>query len=342
MAAPVLTAIGPSQGGGTAASHAAATASSGRPALSVVLILAATAVAEALLAFGYVRGIYGWPILLISHIAIVAALLLWVAAIGRTGRNTALPLLTAIAVSATGPIGAIAALVTLAFSRPMPGDRLLLEAWYERIALAVDTDEVTQLYDRIATGRTAGLSSVSARSFSAIVQSGSLADRQSALGVIARSFHPDYLPALMLALKSDEPVIRVQAAAVATKVRVDLRRLVDRCAAGHSALVGSAAISAAAQLRACIASGLLDEGDRIRAGILADRLGAAPPQNEIASLKVAPVADQLAAEALMLREGQFGALRVARRIARVASARLYRVRRFARQSRERNAARGAR
>ncbi len=327
MAAPVLPATHPAP-----PSRAKGGWAVERPNASVVLNIMLAATAEGLLAFGYIKATYDWPVFLIGHVALVGILALWVAAVGRAGGNAALPLLTAIAVSATGPIGAVAALITLAFSRPALEDRLLLEAWYERIALAVDTDELTQLYDLVATGRTADLSSESPRSFSAIVQTGSLADRQATLGVIARGFHPDYLPALMLALKSDEPVIRVQAAAVATRVRIDLRRLVDRCATsgGQLAPGSSAAISAANQLRACIASGLLDESDRIRAGIVADRLGTAPSRVDAVRLRAEPVADRLSIEAMLLREGRFGAFRIARRIARISSTGLYRVRRLAR------------
>lgn len=338
MAAPLLPAIDSGSGFRTAARSTDVWS-----AASVVLIATLTAAAEGLLAIGYVKATYGWPVFLSGHLGIVAMLAFWVAAVGRAGWNTALPLLMAIAVCATGPIGAVAALVTLALSRSRPEDHLLLQAWYERIALAVDTDEITQLYDRVATGRTADLSSVSAQSFSAIIQTGSLSARQSALGVIARSFHPDYLPALMLALKSEEPVIRVQAAAVATRVRVDLRRLVDRYASGdYEGPPGSpASLGAASQLRACIASGLLDEGDRIRAGILAGRL-AAPPARSAVALQAAPVLDRLANDAMMLREHRFSEFRVARRIARIASAGPFRIRRRNRDRRERACSRGPR
>ncbi len=326
MAAPVVSAIDTSAGSRSAGGHLVAS-----PAISILTTMAVTMIAEGLLVFGYVKGIYSWPVLVICHAAIVGALGLWVEKAGRAGQNVALPLLTTIAVAATGPIGAIAALAGIIFLRPAPEDRQLLDAWYERIALAVKTDEVTQLYDQVATGRTADLSSAAPQSFSAIIEMGSLADRQSALGIIARGFHPDYLPALMLALKSPEPVIRVQAAAVATRVRVDLHHIVDRSAVMQNQLTpGSAtAVNIASQLRACMASGLLDEGDRVRAGAIADRLGASPATSTVLhSLRAPPIIDQLQMEAMMLREGRFSAFRVARRLAKIAAAGRFRVRRF--------------
>ena len=325
MAAPVVSVVDTPAGSRSANDHLVAT-----PIISILTTITVTMIAEALLVLGYVKGIYGWPVLVICQAAIVGALGLWVEKVGRAGQNVALPLLTTIAVAATGPIGAIAALVSIIFLRPAPEDRQLLDAWYERIALAVQTDEVTQLYDQVATGRTADLSSATPQSFSAIVETGSLADRQSALGIIARGFHPDYLPALMLALKSPEPVIRVQAAAVATRVRVDLHHLVDRSAVMQNQLTpGSAtAINMASQLRACMASGLLDEGDRVRAGIIAERLSAGPaPSTMLRSLRAQPIIDQLPMEAMMLRESRFSAFRVARRLAKITAAGNFRVRR---------------
>ena len=304
-------------------------------AVPIVLPAIVTAVVESGLVYAYAKGLIDWSALLIGHAAIVGLLVLWVAQVGRAKRNAAMPLVTAIAVAATGPIGAIAALAMIAFSRPTPEDQALLAAWYERIAMAVDTDEVTKLFDQVATGRTANLAGASPPSFASIMQNGTLADRQTALGVIARSFHPDHLPVLMLALKSEEPVIRVQAAAVATKVRGDLHALVDRLAGPSlQPLPGtSAAVSAANQLRSCLASGLLDEGDRIRASVITDRLSAAtaiaqptPPRSRT-HLRTAPVIERYAIEDAQLRAGQFSQIRVGRRLARIDQRQHYRVRR---------------
>ncbi len=307
-------------------------------AVPIMLPAFVTAVVESGLIYAYSKGTIGWSALLTGHIAIVGLLGLWVAQVGRAKRNAAMPLVTAIAVAATGPIGAIAALAMIAFSRPAADDHLLLAAWYERIAMAVDTDEVTQLYDQVATGRTANLSGTSPPAFASIMETGTLTDRQVALGVIARSFHPDHLPALMLALKSDEPVIRVQAAAVATKVRSDLRALVDRLAGAElQPMPGTtAAVNAASQLRSCLASGLLDEGDRIRAEIITARLSVTPalstltPPRSRAHLPKTPVVEHHAIEESLLRASQFARLRIGRRLARIDAHEHYRVRRAVR------------
>jgi hypothetical protein len=298
--------------------------------LPLVLPAAAAIITECLVLQAFLGDRMNIWSLLTAHAAVVCLLALWIAQTGKSGRNIAMPLLTAIAVAAAGPIGAIAALVMIAVSGRRQDSPKLLADWYERIAMAVQTDDVTKLCEQVATGRTSDLTGASPRAFAAVMERGSLADRQTALGIIARSFHTDYLPALLLALKSSEPVIRVQAAAVATRVRGSLRTLVDQHAVTSETSVKPAGqgLTAAAQLDAAIASGLLDESDRIRAATISGRLKAQAltvPRPE--KLMRVPILHRQAAENMLLRERRFADLRIGRRIAAVETARLFRVRR---------------
>jgi hypothetical protein len=293
-------------------------------------IVAAAAAAESLILYATYSGRIGLHLFLTGHAGLVGLLAGWVHWTSRSGGNTALPLLTAIVIAATGPIGAIAALVMIAVSARAHDNSRLLDDWYERIANAVEADEVTRLCEQVSTGRTSALTGTAPASFAAVMERGTLDDRQATLGIIARSFHADYLPALMLALKSPEPVIRVQAAAVATRVRSDLRALVDKFAGASESVQtrSGAALTAASQLDAAIASGLLDAGDQIRAAVVSARLkaSASVPQSEPQACR-GPILDRQATEAMQLREGRYTELRVGRRIAAVETARLYRVRR---------------
>jgi polysaccharide biosynthesis protein PelE len=301
------------------------------PARGEVLLPAVIAgVIELAALAAFARGYLPAAVLLALHAAVVAALTWWVTSITRRGRNGVLPLFTLIAVAATGPVGAAAVFAVLVFGQRQPDDAKRLDDWYTRIANAVETDATTRLCEQVATGRTADLGGALPVSFAAVMARGSLDDRQAALGIIARAFDPAYLPALMLALKSPEPVIRVQAAAVATKVRGDLRALVDRHAASAArpAPGSGAALTAAAHLDAAIASGLLDESDRIRAGVIAARLRTADGvATADASHTAVDLLDRPAVEAMLLSAGRYGEIRVGRRIAAVETARLFRVRR---------------
>ncbi len=289
-------------------------------------------IASCLSIYVLARGLILWPVFLLLHAAITTCLVIWIDRVRQSGRDSGPALLAAVAVAAAGPIGAVAALLLLIEVRRHREPPHLLDAWYQRIANAVDTDDVTRLCEQVATGRTSDLTGSIPASFPAVMQSGTMHDRQAMLGIIARKFHPDYLPALMLALKNPEPMIRVQAAAVATRVRGDLRAFIDRQAAVSPPLAtGSApALAAARQLNVAIDSGLLDEGDRIRARVLAGRLTAASPAASAAPtslLRGVPVLERDAVEAALLRDGRFGQLRIGRRMAAVAAAGRYRVRR---------------
>lgn len=183
-----------------------------------------------------------------------------------TPADKTLPILAAIAIAAVGPIGALGALVTAMLAPARPRATPLLEAWYRRIAHSVETDPVSQLSDMVTIGRSVSLTGDPPASFARVMTHGSLSDRQALLGQVARRFDVAYLPALKIALTNPEPVIRVQAAAVATKVQHELSRIVstwDRRTA--EAMNATEALAATVELEACLASGLIEAADRTRA-----------------------------------------------------------------------------
>jgi hypothetical protein len=247
-----------------------------------------------------------------GHIAVVTVLGLYVRRIALAGGNTTAPVILAIAVAATGPIGALGSLIGFLMPRRQIHSPRLLRDWYSRIALSADVDQITRLCDDVSSGRHVGLNSPPPSSFVAVLERGSLADRQAALGLMARHIKPDYLPALKSALQSSEPVIRVQAAAVATKIRPELRALVDQAVAGFEAgtIPPSKALTLARDLQSCVGCGLLDAGDRIRAEVTIPRLLALGATAPVRMSAVSP-----AQEAMLLQTGRFRELRVARRIA---------------------------
>lgn len=296
----------------------------------VALPLLTVAGVESFLLHGYATGRIGWLQLLLAHVAVTGLLAAWTFLLSRNGRDIVMPLLTTLVVAAAGPAGAIAAFTLVWLAERGRHDPALLRDWYQRIAMAVDTDDVTRMCEQVMNGRTVDLTGRPPASFAGVMERGTLDDRQAVLGVIARNFHPDYLPVLMMALKSPEPMIRVQAAAVATRVRSDLHELVDRYATAADGLpaTASSTVEAAGELEAAVASGLLDEGDRIRATVVAERLRAMTPRPaRRSSLVAVPVIDRNAAETTLLNEGRFAELRTARRIAAIADIGLYRVRR---------------
>jgi ribosomal protein S20 len=241
--------------------------------------------------------------------------------------------LSLVATAISGPVGAamgIVAVWLLARERP---NVELLAAWYERIALAADVDPVTSLCNTVAMGRGVQTTLIPPPVFEHVMASGTLEDRQTALGLIARRFQPSYAAALRMALVSPEPVIRVQAAAVAVKVRAELKTAVQAMVAKAQAQdqTPTQAAELAAELEAMARAGMLEEDDQRRAessianllkssllktSVLkvglpdGERLPAGPPQ-------VSPQAQDLI-ESELLRQGRYPELRALRHAASLA------------------------
>jgi len=247
---------------------------------TAALVLAA----ECALAFVHVKLDMGLLPLLALHVAIVVALAghsfgPWTVHVeGGSPPDRTGPMLLAIAALAAGPIGAAVVLVGAVLPVRRADSTPLLAAWYKRIALASEIDATTELCDTVASGRTMDLAAPVPRAFMTVIERGTLAERQTSLGLIARRFHPQYLPALEVALRSAEPVVRVQAAAVAARVRGPLRARLEALLSDDWAGRADASASRRAELEAILASGLVEAGarDKARAALAAQAVSLGP------------------------------------------------------------------
>ena len=201
------------------------------------------------------------PLLPLTHLLVCAGLVWLIRLRMRAGSDTIPALIVAILTAIAGPIGALVAFAGVLLHAHARPHQELLAAWYDRISLSLDTDPVQRLCDSVAIGRSLDLLAPPPRSFTQVIERGTLAERQIVLGHIARHFSPQYAPALHAALKSEEPVIRVQAAAVAARVREKLQARVETliAAAERGFAEPLAALEAAAELGASAATGLLDD-----------------------------------------------------------------------------------
>ena len=320
-------------------------------------VLTAAAIAEAVLITLLVRHSLGYLAFIVQHLIVVLALGVRLAAARRVaGSDTTMLALATLATFCVGPLGCIGALVAVLIAPIRAGTTPLLSAWYSRIAHSVETDPVTQLCDMVAIGRSVDLGGPPPASFSSVMSNGSLVERQALLGLIARKFDTDYLPALKLALTSPEPVIRVQAAAVATRVQVALGGIVrswaERCAgtAPNAAPQVDAidALGGIVTLEACLASGLIEAADRgtaqvalttLREGV---RAATAVPDFKLRLLAARANPYQLTAfaayEGLLVAGHRFKELRNWRRLQRAGRLPQYRLRSSSRRRRMRPAA----
>jgi len=205
--------------------------------------------------------------LLFCHALALVVLSFYVGSRAATGGNSVLPTMLWLAFAALGPIGGLVGAVFCLAVRFSGESDILLDEWYARISRSTEMEATDVLSERVAVDRVIGVDAPPTRSFADVIETGSIEERQAALGHIARHFHSDYLGALALALKSREPVIRVQAAAVAARIKTPLSiELGGLLAKAEHMLAGhyepAAALGLSHQLRSISGFSLVDEAAR--------------------------------------------------------------------------------
>lgn len=292
-----------------------------------VLILLAVLAGELLVTFAGMTELVVFPLAIAAHLVLIAGLVIMVFARRKSNRDLTVPLFTLIAVSAAGPVGALATLIALALLSLPAQSSSLLDDWYHRISLSTAVDAETRLSDRVSSGRVLKADAPAPQALVSTIVGGTMHERQAALGLIARFFHPNHLAALSLALRCEEPVIRVQAAAVAARIRPrlaeDVAGLVSR-AGGVTATtdgVGAAVpdigvrLDTVRHLDAAIASGLLDPPMREAATKAADLIVASIDVIRVPVSKWPSLEDRARIEILesrLIASRNFKALRVLR------------------------------
>ena len=269
-------------------------------------------------------------------LAIHAAIAAWTWLILFSGRprheDATIAAVILLLVTVAGPAGALAAAIMLPMVGKAGAGPDVLDAWYKRLREAGGVDPATALHDRVAAGRVLRLEAPPPSNFLDVIANGTLEERQTALGLMARRFHPDFAPALEAALRSPEPVVRVQAAAVVAHVRSDLKTKIAALLAGETLKHAAASrnrLSRACLLRSLSACSLVEEGDRARCRTEANRLlnETLPSARDIARACTASRPGTVAAiESFLIECGRFKDFRIARRASVIAAGGAYRVR----------------
>lgn len=271
------------------------------------------------------------PMLLASHVLVVVLLGMILFSKNLKERDMAVPAAVWLAVAVAGPAGAAAALAAFTFEGSAGAGPKVLKRWYARLTGAGKPSPEAVIFDRIASGRVPNLDAPAPKNFLEVVNNGSLEERQKALGLIARRFHPDYTPVLEAALNSPEPVVRVQAAAVVARVRDNLKATIKLLTGSNETLTVAGAIERAALLQALAKCNLVSSQSQTSCRETALRILQNAMSESSAMLGLAAVADEEAAksaEAFLIANGRFRELRVTRRLRGLTRDGRYRLRRL--------------
>jgi polysaccharide biosynthesis protein PelE len=228
-----------------------------------------------------------------------------------------------------GPAGAIASLAALAFVNHAGAGPEVLSAWYTRLSKASGSIPSTELSDRVVAGRVIDTNSAAPAQFENVIASGTLEERQAALGLMARHFHTDYAPALEAALRSPEPVVRVQAAAVVSRVRADLKTRIKALLLTNQKRGSVQSLNDAAELVRLAACSLVDRADaeKCRKGALETLQKVLSTRHDVLSLAAAARRETAPLiESYLVSAGRYRDFRVSRRVHTLVLNARYRVR----------------
>ena len=183
----------------------------------LIYVFGLIAAAECLLLVGSASGRIDLIFAVIAHVVLVAILAVWLKR--SFSGDWTLWILGLIATALAGPLGAIGVLVTAAIRRCTPSSQDLLDEWYARMSGNEASDPASLICEAILTDRVVQPGSCEIRRFPDMIKYGTLTEKQALLGLIGLKYHTSYFPILALALRSPQPSVRAQAAAVFVKLK---------------------------------------------------------------------------------------------------------------------------
>ena len=168
-----------------------------------------------------VRGALGGDIpplvLLVGHVTLAA---FWLLALPLcAGRDRRLPWFGALAQLCLGPLGAAGLLLAAMFYAVMRRRATPFEEWYRSVLPDQISPPEEQLMERLrAWSEETRLGHHEPVPFVDILSTGSRADKQAAIALMARHYDPQFAPALRAALNDSDNAVRVQTASAITRV----------------------------------------------------------------------------------------------------------------------------
>ncbi len=211
-----------------------------------------------------VQGLESWLVTVAFHVVLsaVAAGLL----IQRAPRHHGFVLVGILCSLFAGPLAALAfaGVSLLMQSRPSTVRGEDVMSGMAMIAQMKPRDGATILHGQLRDGRARSTHSGRLEHFPSVMKEGALPAKQAILGLIGRKYHPSYFPVLRLALSSADMSVRVQAAAVFTKLRGAFRLQFNQVLASTS-IAGDRDLKSTIEkievLSQCTASGFLDASE---------------------------------------------------------------------------------
>lgn len=199
------------------------------------------------------------PMAVLASAHFLVGPLFWL--VGRQRGETTIATIGLVAITVMGPLGALGCLFLAINLRNTGQSNVEDKGWYSVLSAHEqrEQDLPKELWQSISEGRARELATTTPMTdFQQIMSKGSVAQQQAMLGVISKQFDPAYSDVLKTALRSEEPVVRVSAAAVFSKLRETNRKRMIAGADDPDILEKDKAIERGMALARGAFSGLVD------------------------------------------------------------------------------------
>jgi hypothetical protein len=186
-----------------------------------IMVSLVTCIASLLVVAFFVAGHIDIREALLLHLGVVAVPVLFLAYNQRCGNELTVATLLSVGTLVAGPIGAVGTLVIALswwYRRP---DAERLRDWYDSIAGFVVRGDAGRIHDEVTSGRLSANPAAGVDRLALLLSGASVEEQQRVVGVIGRQYHEELRPLLRAALRNRNPIIRAQAAAVASRLDLD-------------------------------------------------------------------------------------------------------------------------
>jgi hypothetical protein len=220
-------------------------------------VILGAAVADGLLIAAGLHDLLPLPVLLVLHLSLIP--FIWLA---TRSCDPTLAAMALISIGAMGPIGGVGTLLLAVALLPLrDASASSLAEWHGKLAKPFQVDLAERFSQAILEGRLLEPGESAPVSFQQVSRQGSVARRQTMLGIISQRFDPTFSAVLRQELTSAEAAVRVSAAAVFTKLRDKNRVQMGAGGPMPDVLTPTEAIERGIALARGVRSGLLDPAD---------------------------------------------------------------------------------
>ena len=155
------------------------------------------------------------------HLGVLAVPVLFLVYSIHCGRDLTVATLLSVGTLVAGPIGAVGSLAVAVGWWCRRPDSVRLRDWYDSIAGVVVRGDAGRIHDDVTSGRLSADPAASVDRLALVLSGASVEEQQRVVGVIGRQYHGDLRQLLRRALRNRNPMIRGQAAAVASRLDLD-------------------------------------------------------------------------------------------------------------------------